>query len=159
MPAPDAIGQAPRPAPRHEPFSQPWADALRAVVEGDADYRRAAAGWTLPLAMVLEPTPALGIPEGRAVELALERGRCHDARAIAPSAVTADLVLAGAYPAWKAIVRGALDPVTAVTTGRLTLARGSLVTLMTQMGAARALVACARRVPTRFPDEEDGGPA
>jgi putative sterol carrier protein len=99
------------------------------------------------------------MPEGRAVELTLDRGRCHDARAIAPSAVTADLVLAGAYPTWKAIVRGALDPVAAVATGRLTLARGSLAALMPQMGAARALVACARQVPTRFPDEEDGGPA
>ena len=137
------------------PFTQPWADAFRDAINDDADYRAAAAGWTWPLALVLEPVPALGYPDGAAVRLELDRGRCDRATATAPaSAAAAPYVLRGDYGAWKAIVRGELDPVTAVMTRRLSLAAGSLTTLMLHARSAKALVACARRVDTTFPDEE-----
>lgn len=101
----------------------------------------------------MQPRPDLGIAEERAVEVELDRGHCGAARAIAGAEVTADIALRGDYDTWKRIVRGELDPVSAVTMGRLKLVRGSLTTLMLYTGAARALVACAAAVPTRFPDE------
>jgi len=137
------------------PFTQPWADAFREAINGDAGYRAAGAGWTWPLALVLEPVAEYGFPEGAAVQLELSRGTCERATALAAAAaVTATFALRGAYPAWKAIVRGELDPVGAVMTRRLTLASGSLTTLMMHTRTAKALVACARRVDTAFPDEE-----
>ena len=50
-------------------------------------------------------------------------------------------------------MRGELDPLAAVVTGRLAVVRGALTTLMLHVAAARALVAVARAVPTEFPDE------
>lgn len=136
------------------PFTQPWADAFCAAIESDADYRAASQSWRWPLALVLEAKPELGFAEDVAVELALDRGHCASARAVAARDVTAPYVLRGGYDAWKRVVRGELDPVLAVTTGKLRLVKGALTTLMLHSRSARALVACARNVPTRFPDEE-----
>ena len=136
------------------PFTQPWADAFRDAINADVAYRSAGAGWTWPLALVLEPVAEYGYAAGGAVQLELARGHCDEARALAPDDVTAPYALRGEYAAWKAIVRGELDPVTAVMTRRLTLASGSLTTLMLHARSAKALVACARQVDTAFPDEE-----
>jgi putative sterol carrier protein len=64
-----------------------------------------------------------------------------------------DFVLRGDYDVWKQVVAGALDAVVAVSMGKLKLVKGSLTTLMMQTKAAKALVQCARSVPTLFPDE------
>ena len=134
------------------PFSQPWADAFHAAIEADVAYREAASRWTWPIAFVLEPEPALGIAEPRAMEVALDRGRSLGARALPVDAVDAPFVLRGDYATWRAVMREGLDPVTAVATGRLALARGALTTLMLHTRSARLLVEVARRVPTHFPD-------
>ena len=134
------------------PFTQAWADALREVVNGDAAYRAAASHWTWPLAMVLEPAPTLGYAESVAAELVLDRGICRAATVLGPEAVTAPIVLRAPYEVWKQVVRGELDPVSAVMTGRIKLS-GAVMTLMTHARAAQALLACATRVPTAFPDE------
>ena len=138
----------------HRPFSQPWADAFRDAINADADYRAAASGWTWPVALLLDPAaPALGYPEPVAVQVALDRGTASDARAHAGDQADADIVLGADYATWKQVVRGALEPVNAVVSGRIRLVRGSLMTLMMHVNAAKALVACAARVPTAFPDE------
>lgn len=141
------------------PFTAAWADAFCDAINADDAYRAAASGWTWPVALVVQARPDLGIADDTAVEVALDRGRCTAARAVPAADVTADIALRGAYDTWKRIVQGALDPVTAVTTGKLVLVRGSLATLLLHTAAARALVACAARVPTAFPDEQDGGGA
>ena len=138
----------------HRPFSQPWADAFRDAINADADYRTAASGWTWPVALLLDPAdPALGYPEPVAVQVALDRGTASDARALPGADADADIVLGADYATWKQVVRGALEPVNAVVSGRIRLVRGSLMTLMMHVNAAKALVACAARVPTAFPDE------
>ena len=139
---------------RFRPFTQPWADALCEALNGDAAYRDAAARWAWPLAMVLEPTPALGYAEPVATELVLDHGTCRAATVLAPGAVTAPFVLRATYEVWKKVVRGELDPISAVVTGRIKLT-GAMMTLMMHTGAAQALLACASRVPTDFPDEEN----
>ena len=136
------------------PFTQPWADAFRDAINADPTYRTAAAGWSWPVALLLDPPAAtLGYPEPVAVQVALDRGTAGDATVVSGDAATADIVLGGSYETWKEIVRGSLDPVGAVMGGRLRLVRGSMMTLMSQIGAARALVACAAQTPTEFPDE------
>ncbi len=136
----------------HRPFTAAWADAFRSVIESDDAYRNAAAKWTWPVALVLSPAPEFGFPDAVAVELQLDRGRCHAAQVVAADAVTAPLALTAPYPVWKSIVRGELDPIAGVTRGKIAV-RGSLATLMMHARAATALVACAKAVPTEFPDE------
>lgn len=143
---------ADRTARLHRPFTPGWAAAFRDAVELDAAYREAAAKWTWPVALVLDAAPELGYAEPVAVELALDRGRCHGAEIRHPGAVTAPFVLRAPYATWKQVMRGELDPLAGVTRGRIGV-RGSLATLMLHARAAAALCACARTVPTLFPDE------
>jgi putative sterol carrier protein len=135
------------------PFTDAWAAAFRDAVEEDLAYREAAQKWTWPVALVLQPTPHLGYPEAVAVELALDRGRCASAAIMPRAEVTAPFVLTAGYEVWKSVVRGELDPIVGVTRGKIQV-QGSLATLMLHTKSASALVACARKVPTAFPDEE-----
>lgn len=134
------------------PFTQAWADAFRAAINDDADYRAAAKGWHWPLALVLERDVALGYPDDVAIRLELDSGDCHEALMVAPADADAPFVLRGPYPVWKRIVRGELDAMAAVVKQELVL-EGRLHTLVMHAKSARALVACARKVPTDFPDE------
>jgi len=136
----------------HRPFSAAWADAFRAAIEADEPYRSIAARWTWPVAFVLTPAPELGYHDTVAVELALDRGRCHAAAVVARESVTAPFVLTAPYATWKKVVLGELDPLTGVTTRQIRV-EGSLTTLLMHARSAAALVACARAVPTLFPDE------
>ena len=136
-----------------KPFTTAWADAFHAAIEADEPYRSAAAKWTWPVALVLAPAPEHGFPESVAIELQLDRGRCHGAQIVAADAVTAPIALTAPYAVWKSIGRGELDPMVGVTRGKIAV-RGSLATLMMHARAATALVACAKTVPTAFPDEE-----
>jgi putative sterol carrier protein len=138
----------------HRPFTPGWADAFAAAINADAEYRAAASGWTWPLALVLVAAPEHGYPDDVALELDLERGTCRGHRLVTGQHATTDFVLRGPYDAWKQVVTGAMDPVVAVSLGKLKLVKGSLATLLLQTKAAKALVQCARAVPTRFPDEE-----
>jgi putative sterol carrier protein len=134
------------------PFTLPWADALRDAINTSEAYRVAAVNWTWPVALVLAAAPEFGYADDTAVEFDLDRGTCTAVRVVAPTAVTAPFVLRAPYAVWKRIVRGVTDPVMAVVLRQITL-QGSLGTLMLHAGAAKALVFCARAVPTHFPDE------
>jgi putative sterol carrier protein len=136
----------------HRPFTAEWADAFRTAIVADDAYRLAAAKWTWPVALVLDPAPELGYPDSVAVELTLNRGDCSAAAIRATEAVSAPFVLSAPYATWKQVVTGTLDPVVGVTHGRIKV-KGSLTTLMLNASAASALCACARSVPTSFPDE------
>jgi putative sterol carrier protein len=133
------------------PFTTAWADALRVAINADEPYRAAAKGWTWPVALVLSADPRLGYPDDVAIELQLNRGDCGHAAVMSPAEVTAPFVLRADYATWREIVLGELDPLVAVTRGRIAFT-GKLTTLLLHARAAKAMVACAQRVPTRFAD-------
>lgn len=137
------------------PFTPEWAAAFRAAIEDDHAYRETAARWTWPVALVLDAAPEYGFAEPVALELTLDRGRCHRAEIRARDAVQAPIVLSAPYAVWKAIVRGELDPLAGVATGQVAV-HGAVMPLMLHPRAATALLSCARAVPTRYPDEADG---
>jgi len=136
----------------HRPFTQAWADAVRDIINDDAHYRAVAADWSWPVALVLEAIPEFGYASDAAVRFALDRGTCTAAAVVDSARLDAPFVLRARYAVWKRIVLGITDPVIALLLRQVTLT-GSLSTLMLHAGAAKALVACARRVPTEFPDE------
>lgn len=131
------------------PFTPEWADALRGAINADESYRHAARGWTWPMALVLSADSRLGYPEAVAIELQLNRGDCAGATVMSPVDVRAPFVLQADYATWKEIVLGELDPLIAVVRGRVVFA-GKLTTLLLHAKAAKAMVVCARRVPTQF---------
>jgi putative sterol carrier protein len=136
----------------HRPFTQPWADAYCAAINGNAAHRAIAQGWIWPLALVLDAQPDLGYPQDAAIQLELNRGDCSGARALSPAEITAPFTLRGSYATWKRIVRGEFSPIAAVIKGDLKLT-GSLATLVQHTNTAKALVGCAQLVDTEFPDE------
>lgn len=137
---------------RHRPFTAAWAEAFRHAIEADLAYRTVARGWTWPVAFVLAPAPEFGYPDSVAVELELDRGRCHGVALRPHHDLRAPIVLRAPYATWKSVVTGALDPIAAVTRGAIAVT-GNVMTLMLHAKAATALLACARTVPTEFPDE------
>ncbi len=134
------------------PFTQAWADAFRAKVNGNAEYRHAAQRWRWPLALVLEPSPQYGFPTPRALVLEFDGRGCVRADAKDSDDVEAPFVIRGAYPAWKRILHGELDPITAIVRRRLHL-HGSFAKVLLHARAAKTLIACAATIPTHFPDE------
>lgn len=141
----------------HRPFTQPWADELCRVINADADYHEAAKGWVWPIAFILERAPTLGYPDGGAIEINLQRGTCKGVRLVTPRHAAAPYVFVASYSVWKELVHGQLDPIVAVMQRKLRLEKGALTTLMMHSRAAKALIACARKVETEFPDEDAGG--
>lgn len=136
----------------HEIFSQPWADAFREQVNLNAEHRRAAAHWTSPVALVLDPVD--GIPEGRRLLLDLWQGECRSARVVDPAtAQQAEYVLGATLDHWRQIFLGKSDPILALMQGRVKLHKGGMFALARSASAAKQLVLSATRVPTRFPDE------
>ena len=135
------------------PFTVEWAEALRQTIDTDPEYRRVGSGWKWPIALVMNATPALGFAVDVVVELTLNGGACTAARIITAPEITAPFVLRADYIVWKELAQGTLDPLAALTGRRITLT-GSLPKLLFHAKAVRALVACAQRVPTKFPDDE-----
>lgn len=130
-------------------FSSAWADALRTVVNADADYRTAAGSWTNPVALVVEPGTELA--DGAAVQVDLRAGACVGADSMSAAGVSAPYVLSADLAAWKEILDGGADPITAVAYGRVRLTRGSISVLMLNARAAKALLVCARQIETVWP--------
>ncbi len=134
------------------PFTGEWAEALRRTIDSDPDYHKTGSGWKWPIALVMNATPALGFADDVVVELTLNGGSCPAARIITTSEIVAPFVLRAGYDVWKELAQGTLDPLMALTSRRITLT-GSLPKLLFHAKAVRALVACAQRVPTKFPDD------
>ena len=130
-------------------FSAAWADALRQAVNDDAGYRDIAKGWTNPVALVV--TPGTEFPTGAAIEVDLQAGSCLAAAAVTPDDVTAPYVLAAPLAAWVDIIGGTADAMLAIATGKVQVARGSKSTLLLNARAAKALLACTRRIRTAWP--------
>lgn len=135
------------------PFTQPWADSLKDAINANDAYRAVATTWIWPVVLVLDATPPFGYPEPAAVLFELDRGNCTAARVVPVDDAVAPFVLRAPYAVWKRVVRGLTDPVMAIALRQISL-QGSLSTLMLHAAAAKALVACARTVPTHFPDED-----
>jgi len=136
------------------PFSTEWADAFRAAINADTEYAAVARSWTWPVALVLDATPAYGYLQPTAVQLTLDRGTCSSALIMPPHTVSATFVLRADYGTWKDVVQDGLDPISAVTSGRIKFT-GPLGTLLMHAKAASALVNSARAIPTDFPDETE----
>lgn len=136
------------------PFSPEWATAFKDAINADPEYATLAKSWTWPVALVMDATPSFGFPNAVAVQLTLDRGTCTSAAIMPPHTVSATFVLRADYETWKEVVQAGLDPITAVTRGRIKFT-GPLGTLLMHAKAATALIGAAHAVPTQFPDDAE----
>lgn len=135
-----------------EIFTQPWADSFRDQVNRNVEHRRAASTWEHPVALAVEPSPA--VPGGRRLLLDLWRGECRAARVVDEAgSERATFILSAPIEQWKQIFCGRSDPILALMQGRVKLLKGGMFALARNATAAKQLVLSATRVPTFFPGE------
>jgi len=135
-----------------EVFTEEWSRACQRRLNERPGYRAAAADWTDPVVLWMSADPAQGIPEDRAVYLDLYRGECRATReASAEDRDRAPIVFHAGAAAWRQLLEGGMDPVTAVARGLLRLERGSLLMLARYAAAAREMLAAAASAGGCFP--------
>ena len=131
-------------------FSQTWVDAWARELAASAPYRQAAQTWE---GSVLLETPEDGDSPWQAVFLDLWHGECREAKTAAEAdRDRADYVLSASLPIWRRVLEGELEPILAIMTGKIKLARGSIARLTPYMAASKELVAAASRVDSWFPE-------
>jgi len=127
-----------------EILSQEWADAWKDALNASPAYRAAAASWEGAVVAAVRAQAERRIGQ-RALFLDLWHGSCRAARPAADADfATARYVLTASAATWTELLNGALDPVAAVTGGRLELTKGSVLGLFPHLAAAKELVAVAR---------------
>jgi putative sterol carrier protein len=133
--------------------SAAWANAYKDAINQNALYRKAATDWDQgSVAMVCKPEPALGLKDPQAIVLDLARGECRgvvyttDEFEIEEAA----FVIEASYALWRSIIQGELDPILAMLTSQLRLAKGHLPTLIKDVEGSKQLVLSAAQVATEF---------
>jgi putative sterol carrier protein len=136
-----------------EIFTDAWARAWGEELRASESYRSAAGGWEGAIALTLEGNGDPGALQDRSVLLDLWHGECRDARAAEPSDLErAPFLLRAPAAVWKRVLEGDLDPLLAVMSGKLELARGSVASLVPYSRASKELVLAARRIDATFPE-------
>ncbi len=134
--------------------SAEWVSAYGTAINASETYRAASTEWTHgPVALVVNPQPAIGIVEPVGIWLDLERGVCREAKVVTHGqADHAPFVITGDYAHWKKVIRKELGPIAGIMQRKLTL-KGSLAIVVRFVKSAEELVQAATRVPTKFLDE------
>jgi putative sterol carrier protein len=136
-----------------EVFTEEWCTASCAALNARESYRQAAAGWTEgAVVLVMTADPAQGIDRERAVWIDMHQGACRGSRVASDAdRASASYVLQADPAAWKRLLAGEMEPVSAMMTGKLRLTRGNLFALAKHAAAAREMVAAAGTVAGTFP--------
>ena len=135
-----------------EVFSEEWCIACCERLNASESYRQSAAGWEGAAVLVMSADPEHGVDADRAVWLDIHHGGCRGTRvATDEDLATAPYVFRADAGAWKKLLAGEIDPISAAMTGKLKLSRGNLFTLAKYAPAAREMVAAAGEVGGTFP--------
>lgn len=135
-----------------EVFTEEWCHACCRALNERPIYATVAADWRDPVVLVMGADPALGITRERAVHLDLFEGACRGARvATVEDRAAARFVLRAEAGAWRRILTGETDPVSAVMRGELKLERGNPMTLIKYSSAAREMLGAAVEAGGVFP--------
>jgi putative sterol carrier protein len=133
-------------------FSPEWVEVYKREVQGSASYRKAAAAWEGDLALLIQ-ADAPAFPSDQYIYMDLWHGDCRDIRLVpAEEGEKAKFLITGGYQRWKQVVKAELEPIKGMMQGKLKL-RGNLAYIVRFVAAAKELVSCTAKVPTRFPDE------
>lgn len=136
-----------------EIFTDAWAQEWHDKINGNADYKKAAAKWEGAIGMVMTVDADMGIDDERIVVADLWHGDSRSAKAVDPHFLDGVPYVIKANPAtWKRVLGGKLDPIVGLMGGKLKLAKGGLFALLPYAKAAKELVVSAIAVDTEFPE-------
>jgi len=135
-------------------YSPEWVAAYRKEVQTSPSYKKAAATWEGDLTLVIQKDAKGSIPSDLYLYMDLWHGDCRDIRLVAAEeGLKAKFVVTGGYDRWKQVIREELEPIKGMMQGKLKL-KGNLAYIVRYVAAAKELVSCTSKIPTRFPDEE-----
>ncbi|MBT9146730.1 hypothetical protein B9J77_03330 [candidate division NPL-UPA2 bacterium Unc8] len=133
--------------------SEEWIAEFGKAINANEEYKRTAATWEGPVALIFNAEPAIGLDEDFCVWADLWHGECREIKKVTlEEAQKAPYVIRGSYANWKQVVQGRLGPVKGMMQGKLKL-KGNLPTIMKYVKASDELVKCAAKVPSEFLDE------
>ncbi len=133
----------------HPVFGESWAVACAEQLRARPEFAAAAAKWKGVVMLTMTGLPG---DEERRVYLDLQEGECRAARAgTSEDETTARLVFAATAAAWQQLLAGTLPPLSALLTGKLVLARGSIMDLAPYASLANQLVQAAGAIPADYP--------
>ena len=139
-----------------EIFTEEWAGLWHGAINDNEAYKKAAAKWEGAIGMVMDADPSMGIEEKRVVVADLWHGDSRSAYAIEESALDdVPYVIKATPEIWKRVLGGKLDPIVALMSKKLKLAKGGLFALLPYAKAAKELVNSAIAVDTTFPEGWD----
>jgi putative sterol carrier protein len=134
-------------------FSPEWVAAYKKEVQTSPSYKKAAETWEGDMTLVIQKDAKGSIASDLYLFMDLWHGECRDMRLVsAEEGLKAKFVVTGGYERWKQVIREELEPIKGMMQGKLKL-KGNLAYVVRYVKAAKELVSCTAKVPTRFPDE------
>lgn len=138
----------------YEILGEDWMSAFQGTINRSQAYRAASKSWEWPVVLTVQADARMGIPQDRSIYLDLWHGECRRAHAASADDLARSAFIISADPAtWKQVFDHTVEPVAALVRGKLTLVKGSIITLIRYAPAAKELVMLATQVDTRFPVE------
>ena len=135
-----------------EAFSEDWARSWCEALNSDPAFRSAAATWAGDVTLVMTQSSGPEAPQ-RAVRVEIRHGECLTAKSAPEADLTeASYVLTGTGTAWRDLLSGRQNPLTALMTGKVRLTRGSLVALLPYGAMARELIRLAIEMNASIPE-------
>ena len=131
--------------------SKEWADEFMVVLNGDAEFAKAGAGWEGDINFVVQNIPGKDTDE--VIYLDLWHGKC---RGVGYSSVNdareAAFNILAPLENWKRVIKKQVGPIPAMVSGTLKV-KGNLPYLLRYVVSAQRMVECAVMLNTVFPDE------
>jgi len=122
--------------------SKEWAEAYCEELNRSESYARSAKGWVWPILFVVKNG------EKKGFILKLNNGKCEGVEWYDDaSQADAPYVLEATLQDWLDIIKGKVNPLSAIMRRKLVLAKGSYSTIMRYPIAALEMVKAAQRVP------------
>jgi len=134
-------------------LSEEWVEAFKASVQNSPSYKEAAKTWEGDITLVVKADPKIGLEEDRYLYMDLWHGDCRDMRLVSKEeGESANYVITASYDRWKQVSKGELEPVKGMMQGKLKL-KGNLPYIVRYVQAARELINCTSKIPSRFANE------
>lgn len=133
-----------------EAFSEDWARNWCLALNQDPAFRAAAATWAGDVTLVMTQSSAPTAPQ-QSVRVRIHHGECRTAVADA-DLTESSYVLTATGSAWRELLAGRQNPLTALMAGKLRLTGGSLMALMPYAAMARELIRLAVEMNASIPE-------
>lgn len=128
-------------------FSQEWIEEYVKAINESEDYEKAAKGWEGDFLFVVEPD---GEGEPLYAYIDLYHGRARKGFVVKdPLQINAAFEFRGKLSNWKKLLKGEIDPIKGLITGKFKL-KGSMAMVMRYAKAAKVLVDLTKKVETEW---------